>query len=264
MIAEADLQEYLDEIREEVCSRCVEQPLGGPPCTPLGKICGVELHLPALVAAVREVHSDGMGPYLENTRTKVCENCAFLHHDCCPCPMDSLAVLVVQAIEAVDARRERHRRALALIENLPPADEPGIDAILRAYEAGAWTWTGCDWPTTFGPAALDLNDVRTSEAQLLSVEAADSDEGEAWAKAANWLYEVETRARQAECEAALAVAAANAGAWDEAVGHARKAWELEFYTGRPLRRRRPAWQPLYWAVKTAAREHSLEELGVGD
>ena len=106
MITEADLQEYLDEIREEVCSRCVEQPLGGPPCTPLGKVCGVELHLPRLIEAVHEVHSEWMSPYLESTRQKVCQSCIFLHHDCCPCPMDSLATLVVQAIEAVDQRRK--------------------------------------------------------------------------------------------------------------------------------------------------------------
>ena len=84
--------------------------LGGPPCTPLGKVCGVEMHLPQLVAAVHEVHSDFMAPYLDSTHKKVCESCPYLHHDCCPCPMDSLAVLVVQAIEAVDERRKLQRR----------------------------------------------------------------------------------------------------------------------------------------------------------
>ena len=37
--------EYLAEIRKQVCSRCVERPPGGPPCAPLGKQCGVEMHL---------------------------------------------------------------------------------------------------------------------------------------------------------------------------------------------------------------------------
>src|SRR5262245_33269717 len=100
MDVRTDLQEYLDEIRQEVCSRCVERPEGGPPCGPLGKVCGVELHLPQLVAAVREVHSDWMGPYLYNTHQKVCQGCPHLHRDCCPCPMDTLALLVAQAVEA--------------------------------------------------------------------------------------------------------------------------------------------------------------------
>src|SRR5947209_8362018 len=101
MIASPEMQEYLDQIRQEVCSRCVERPAGGPPCLPLGKPCGVELHLPQLVESVREVHSDLIGPYLATNRRQVCEQCPYLHHaDYCPCPMDSLAVLVVEAIEA--------------------------------------------------------------------------------------------------------------------------------------------------------------------
>jgi hypothetical protein len=102
-----DLDEYMEEIRKEVCSRCVERPAGGPPCVPLGKPCGVELHLEELVKAVHEVRSDLIDAYLNNNRKKVCEHCAFLRHaDFCPCPMDRLAVLVVEAIEAVD---DRHR-----------------------------------------------------------------------------------------------------------------------------------------------------------
>ena len=69
MLAEAELQEYLDEIRKEVCSRCVERPAGGPPCEPLGKPCGVELHLEKLIDAVHDVHSGLIGPYLEAART---------------------------------------------------------------------------------------------------------------------------------------------------------------------------------------------------
>src|SRR5262245_49533608 len=107
MIANPELNEYLEEIRKEVCSRCVERPPGGPPCAPLGKVCGVELHLPALVDAVRSVHSGWMGPYLDSTHEKVCRGCPYLHADCCPCPMDSLALLVAEAVEAVDERRQR-------------------------------------------------------------------------------------------------------------------------------------------------------------
>ena len=31
MYAESDLDEYLEEIRQHVCSRCIERPPGGPP-----------------------------------------------------------------------------------------------------------------------------------------------------------------------------------------------------------------------------------------
>ena len=34
-------------------SRCIERPPGGPPCAPLGKECGIEMHLPAVIDAIR-------------------------------------------------------------------------------------------------------------------------------------------------------------------------------------------------------------------
>jgi hypothetical protein len=108
MLAEVELAEYLEEIRNEVCSRCVERPEHGPPCAFQGKQCGIEMHLSQLVEAVGEVHSDHLlDPYLDNNRCKICQHCTLLHSSACPCPMDYLGVLVVQAIEAVDERRAR-------------------------------------------------------------------------------------------------------------------------------------------------------------
>src|SRR3954452_20858476 len=98
-VAQADLTEYLTEIRGSVCSRCVERPPGGPPCAPLGKDCGVEMHLPQLIESIREVHSDLAAPYLNHNRRQICASCALLHSSVCPCPMDYLAVLVVEAVE---------------------------------------------------------------------------------------------------------------------------------------------------------------------
>lgn len=105
MVAQAELAEYLQEIREQVCSRCVERPEGGPPCAPLGKMCGVELHLPQLIESVHTQRSVLIAPYLDHNRAEVCSKCQFLNSGICPCPMDYLAVLIVQAVEAVDRRR---------------------------------------------------------------------------------------------------------------------------------------------------------------
>jgi hypothetical protein len=101
-------QEYLDEIREQVCSRCIERPPGGPPCAPLGKPCGLELHLPKLLRAVHEVQSPFIAPYLDHNRCEICADCEHNGGSDCPCPMDYLAVLAVQAIDTVD---QRHGRA---------------------------------------------------------------------------------------------------------------------------------------------------------
>jgi hypothetical protein len=105
MVTEVQLGEYLDEIRVQVCSRCVERPPGGPPCAPLGKQCGVEMHLPALINAIHEVKSGLIEPYLNNNQLRICEHCALHKTDRCPCPLSDLAVLIVQAVETVDQRR---------------------------------------------------------------------------------------------------------------------------------------------------------------
>lgn len=124
MLAELDVADYLKEIREQVCSRCVERPFGGPPCAPLGKQCGVELHLRQLIESIHEVDSASIVPYLEHNRAEICEHCAFLHSSICPCPLDYLSTLIVEAVERVDQRRDR--RAEVARANAA-ADEGGGD-----------------------------------------------------------------------------------------------------------------------------------------
>jgi hypothetical protein len=105
MIAEEELAEYLAEIRKHACSSCVERPPGGPPCVTLGKQCGVEMHLPELIDGIHQVKSGSIEPYLSRTRLEVCGHCTLQHSDKCPCPIDYLAVLIVEAVEEVDRRR---------------------------------------------------------------------------------------------------------------------------------------------------------------
>jgi hypothetical protein len=86
-------------------------PPNGPPCAPLGKECGIELHLPQLIDAIPEAQSEWIGPYLEINRHRICETCSFHHSSICPCPMDYLVVLLVQAVETVDRRREEAKQS---------------------------------------------------------------------------------------------------------------------------------------------------------
>jgi len=106
MITPVGLREYADEIREDVCDRCVERAEGGPPCADCGKVCGLELHLPEFLNAVHTVSSSLIDPYLETVHNSVCATCPIKDGDGCPCPMDYLMVLAVQAVETVD---QRHR-----------------------------------------------------------------------------------------------------------------------------------------------------------
>lgn len=100
-----DLEEYMAEIREQVCSRCIERPPGGPPCQPLGKRCGVELNLREIVDAIQKVHAGWMGPYIDRFHEDVCAHCANRPTSQCPCPMEYLLELAVEAVEAVDERK---------------------------------------------------------------------------------------------------------------------------------------------------------------
>jgi hypothetical protein len=106
MRSEIDLAEYMRELRQEVCRYCVECPPGGPPCAPQGKWCGVEYFFPELIESIREVRSKWMMPYLLHNRRRICEHCLRRETECCPCPLHSLAPLIVPAVKCVDERRD--------------------------------------------------------------------------------------------------------------------------------------------------------------
>lgn len=258
MITELEFEEYLGEIRKQVCSRCVERPAGGPPCAPLGKDCGVELHLPALIDSIHEVHSGRIDPYLNHNRQTICEKCAFLHSSICPCPMDYLAVLLVDAVETVDARRQTRRQEVLRFAGEKPPDAAEIEHL---FKEAAGTWTGCDWPTYFGTTNLNLNGWTAAQAEAMAKDNTWTEDEEDWRQASWWLGRVEEHARLAEAEAAAAVAGAKAGDWLNAFHHAEKAWALEFATGRPLRHRFPlTWQKFRQAIETALLAHEATTL----
>ena len=250
--------EYLSEIRKEACSRCTERAPGGPPVGPGGKYCGGEQNLPQLIEAVHEVHSRWMGPYCESTESHVCTACSARHTDSCPCPMDSLLLLVVQAVEAVDARHEQRADGLRRAAELPGRDRPGMEGVLRAFEEAVGVWTGCDWPTRFGRNGLDLNGWTAEEAEAAAEERRGVADEQQW-RAAAWLRRLEHFARRAEEEGGRAVYSASAGARRDALEHARRAREIEFATGRSVWRGTPmTWQPLLRAVFAASPDHPAE------
>jgi hypothetical protein len=94
------------------------------------------MHLPQLIDAVREVQSGSIGSYLENNRRKICEHCPMLHGCDCPCPMDYLAVLLVQAGETVNERRGPRRPIHLPVHPWLDEEEASLEAISRAYAAG--------------------------------------------------------------------------------------------------------------------------------
>jgi hypothetical protein len=100
-----DLDEYRVELRDAVCSRCIERLPNAPPCGPLGKGCGIERHLAGLVEICRKTDSALIDPYIENLHDSICSNCEFKDRPACPCPLDYLLQLAVEAVEKVERRR---------------------------------------------------------------------------------------------------------------------------------------------------------------
>ncbi len=107
MNTDTDLEEYMAEMRQQVCSRCIEKPPGGPPCAPRGKRCGIELNLPRLIEAVQQQQSASMDPYIQHFHDEVCAHCENRPTNQCPCPLEHLLLLAVEAIETVDERRQK-------------------------------------------------------------------------------------------------------------------------------------------------------------
>jgi hypothetical protein len=100
-----ELEEYRAELRAEVCSRCIERRSGAPPCAPLGKGCGIERHLPALLELCRTTNSALIDPYIEKLHDTICADCEYKDKSVCPCPLDYLLQLAVEAVGQVEERR---------------------------------------------------------------------------------------------------------------------------------------------------------------
>lgn len=101
-----------------------------------------------------------------------------------------------------------------------------VQQISLAFAQAAGAWTGCDWPTEFGDAHLDLNRLSSAQAILMARATAGKEE-DAWWEASRWLARVEQEALEAEREAHQAVKASQASQWVTALTHARNACDIE-------------------------------------
>jgi len=108
MYSVAELDEYMAEIRKHVCSCCIERPSGGPPCAPHGKVCGVESNLSQIIDVAHATRSRAMDVYIERFHGDVCPHCVNRESPQCPCPLDALLLLAIEAIDAVDERHGRY------------------------------------------------------------------------------------------------------------------------------------------------------------
>jgi hypothetical protein len=105
MLTPAEHAEYLAVLREQVCSRCIQRGPDCPPCAPHGQPCGIEAHLGELVEICRKTDTAQMAIYIDKLHDLVCPTCEYKDSSNCPCPLDYLLQLAVEAIETVESRR---------------------------------------------------------------------------------------------------------------------------------------------------------------
>jgi hypothetical protein len=119
MKTQDDLTEYRQALQQDVCSRCVERRAGAPPCSRIGKGCGIERHLPVLIVLCRTTDSALIDPYIEKLHETICVDCEFKDKPTCPCPLDYLLPLAVEAVDNVEHRRAVRQTNASLIGGTP-------------------------------------------------------------------------------------------------------------------------------------------------
>lgn len=131
--------------------------------------------------------------------------------------------------------------------NLETNKPETTDQISLLFTQAAGSWIGCDWPTEFGIARLNLDSLSSAQAMLMARATSDKEE-DAWREASRWLARVEQEALEAEKEARLAVQAGQANQWVAARTHARNACDIEARYHQQL-----VWQPLRDAIERVFR-----------
>ena len=106
-------EEYQEAIKNRLASACLERADDGTCAPPDGRRCALDLNMLEIIKAVKAVKSDYMGDYAEQIRETVCEQCVNQdEHGHCQfresieCCLDNFMLLVVDAIDDVDARHQ--------------------------------------------------------------------------------------------------------------------------------------------------------------
>ena len=108
-------QTFLAAIQQRVCSVCMDQRDDGS-CGLHGRVCAIEKHLPAVVAALSAIDSDRMDDYVMALESQVCGQCEQDTAGRCAlrekgdCALNAYLSLVVDAIQ--DVRRDEGRPPL--------------------------------------------------------------------------------------------------------------------------------------------------------
>ena len=106
------MQKYLDAIRDNVCSICVDSNDRGD-CTLTEKeLCAVEYYLPNIIEVIHNSDADDIHEYYDELKEKICKHCrgegdkdCYLREDS-NCALDRYFPLIIETIKKVDGQEE--------------------------------------------------------------------------------------------------------------------------------------------------------------
>ena len=109
---------------QNVCSHCIDASADGVCLLKNDAECGLRMHFPAIVRAIRSQSGDDLQPYIEALRTEVCAQCKFqdANSECerrsaLDCGLDRYFALVVETIEKTSGAGRSEEAA----RSVPPA-----------------------------------------------------------------------------------------------------------------------------------------------
>jgi hypothetical protein len=102
---------YLDAIRENVCSICVDSSETGKCLLTKKELCAVEKYLPGIVDVVHSLKSDNIGEYVNLLKSKICFYCRLqdksgncVLREEVNCSLDRYFPYIVEIIKRVDKK----------------------------------------------------------------------------------------------------------------------------------------------------------------
>jgi len=107
-----NLDRIEQRLRERICPNCARYTRMKTCSLPANRGCAVFSNFAEIAAIVERTHSDDIGPYLDEVRSRICQTCLEDDHGSCPmrnavdCALDCYLPMVVEEIEA-EMERQR-------------------------------------------------------------------------------------------------------------------------------------------------------------
>ena len=104
------MQRYIDALRKNVCSICVDSSDEGDCTLTTKELCAVEYYLPKILEVIQSTDSEDLEVYHNKLKNTICAECAasedkdhcYLREDA-NCSLDRYFSLIVETVKKVDA-----------------------------------------------------------------------------------------------------------------------------------------------------------------